>query len=126
MRIGVPKEIQAGEKRVATTPEVAEKLRKLGFSVAVERGAGESAFFADHEYQAAGCTVVPDARELWNSSDIILKVRPPADSEIGYIQQKHTLISFLWPGQNQVLLGRLAATGANILAIDCVPRISRA
>ncbi len=77
MKIGVPKEIHDGERRVATTPDVVAQLQKLGFSVAVESGAGALASFSDDAYRAAGATVVADTRELWSSSDIVMKVRPP-------------------------------------------------
>ena len=132
MRIGVPKEIHAGEKRVATTPEIAEKLQKLGFSVAVESGAGDAANFSDDAYREAGVEIVTDAGSLWASSDIILKVRAPeARPEIGIneielLREGGNLISFIWPGQNPELLEKLAARRASVLAMDSVPRISRA
>ena len=81
MRIGVPKEIYAGERRVATTPEVATQLIKLGFSVSVEKGAGAEASYSDTAYEAAGCDIVPTSEELWASADIILKVRAPETVE---------------------------------------------
>ena len=77
MKIGVPKEIHSGEKRVATTPEVAEKLQKLGFSVAVEAGAGKEANFSDDTYREAGAEIIEDTKTLWESADLILKVRAP-------------------------------------------------
>ena len=77
MKIGIPKEVYAGEKRVATTPEAAEKLQKLGFSVAIEAGAGLLAKFSDEAYREAGVEVIEDTKTLWSSSDIILKVRAP-------------------------------------------------
>ena len=80
--IGVPREIFPGEKRVATVPEVVEKLIKLGFSVAVESGAGEAANFSDEAYRAAGAQVLPDAAALWAASDIVFKVRPPTPEEV--------------------------------------------
>ncbi|CAL1238861.1 Re/Si-specific NAD(P)(+) transhydrogenase subunit alpha [Candidatus Methylocalor cossyra] len=132
MRIGIPKEIHAGEKRVAIVPEVAEKLIKLGFSVAVESGAGDCANFSDDTYREAGCEIVTDAAALWSGSDIVLKVRGPevhpelAVDEVEYLRPGGTLISFLWPGQNPQLLERLAAKKATVIAMDCVPRISRA
>ena len=132
MKIGVPREVYAGEKRVATTPEVAEKLQKLGFSVAVESCAGLPAKFSDDAYRNAGVDVVEDTKNLWASSDIILKVRAPGPHpELGcheaeLLTDKHTLISFIWPAQNEDLLAQLAATGATVLAMDSVPRISRA
>src|SRR6187399_811466 len=77
MKIGVPKEVHDGEMRVATTPEVATQLQKLGFAVSIESGAGAGSSFDDEAYRKAGVTVVSDARALWTDSDIILKVRPP-------------------------------------------------
>ena len=132
MKIGVPKEIHTGEKRVATTPEVAEKLQKLGFSVAVEKGAGEAANFSDETYREAGVEIIEDADSLWASSDIILKVRAPqihpelAVDELERLREGGTLISFIWPGQNPELMERLATRKATVLAVDSVPRVSRA
>lgn len=132
MKIGVPKEIHANEKRVATTPEVAEQLKKLGYSVAVEAGAGSQAGFPDAAYREAGCEIVSDAKSLWKGADIILKVRAPEThpelcvDEVELINPGQTLISFIWPAQNKELLDRLASRKANVLAMDSVPRISRA
>ncbi|HYE35859.1 Re/Si-specific NAD(P)(+) transhydrogenase subunit alpha [Methylocaldum sp.] len=132
MRIGVPKEIHAGEKRVATVPEVAEKLIKLGFSVTVETGAGESANFSDDTYREVGCEIAEDAKSLWADSDIVLKVRGPqvhpelAVDEVEYLREGGNLISFIWPAQNSELMERLAAKKSTVLAMDSVPRISRA
>ena len=77
MKIGVPKEIRAGERRVAATPETIGRLKKLGFEVLVETQAGAGASFSDDDYQNAGATVVPEARAVWSDADIILKVQPP-------------------------------------------------
>jgi len=126
MQIGIPNEIYEGECRVATTPEVAQHLRKLGFSVAVEQGAGESASFTDEAYRDAGVEIVDGAAELWSSSDIIFKVRAPEPVEVGMLSPDKILVSFIWPAQNEELMGELAATGATVLAMDSVPRISRA
>ncbi len=126
MQIGIPTEIYAGEKRVATTPEVAGWLQKLGYTVAIEAGAGEKARYSDQAYRDAGVEVISDANELWSSSDIIFKVRAPEPEEIDFLGAGKTLISFLWPAQNEDLLKKLASTGANVLAMDSVPRISRA
>ncbi len=125
--IGVPKETAAGEKRVATVPEVVEKLIKLGFSVAVERGAGDAANFADDTYRAAGAQVLPTAAEVWSTSDIVFKARVPSAEEVGLMRQGGTLIGFIWPAQNPELMQQLAAKGATVLAIDALPRqLSRA
>ncbi len=132
MKLGVPKEIHAGENRVATTPEVAEKLIKLGFSVAVEAGAGDKANFSDDAYREAGVEVLPDAESLWSASDIVLKVRAPethpemAVDEVDRLREGQCLIGFIWPGQNPELMERMAGKKATVLAMDSVPRISRA
>jgi len=115
MKIGIPKEVHPGERRVATTPDVVEQLRKLGFTVAVQAGAGAAASFTDDAYHEAGADVIPDARTLWNQSDIIFKVRAPQKSadngldELDLLKEGQTLISFIWPAQDQELMDRLAA-----------------
>jgi NAD(P) transhydrogenase subunit alpha len=126
MRIGVPKEIYPGERRVATTPEVAEKLIKLGFTVAVESGAGVEANFDDDAYREAGVEVVPEAVTLWSTSDIVFKVRAPSAEEIDAMREGATLVSFIWPAQNPELMQKLAAKKVTAIAMDSVPRISRA
>ena len=132
MRIGVPREVHDGEMRVATTPDVVPQLIKLGFAVAVESGAGAGASFDDEAYRKAGATVEAGTRALWESSDIILKVRPPDRHpglnvhEVDLLLEGQVLISFLWPAQRPDLLADLAAKGVTTLAMDSVPRISRA
>ena len=128
MKIGVPKEIHDGEKRVATTPEVIGHLKKLGFEVIVEAGAGSLANFSDVAYKEAGATIAKDAKSVWNDSDIILKVRGPElnGPEIDLLKEGQILISFLWPAQNPDLLKKLADKKVTAMAMDMVPRISRA
>jgi NAD(P) transhydrogenase subunit alpha len=126
MRIGVPKEIYDGECRVATTPDVVAQLKKLGFDVAVESGAGEKASFSDDAYREAGCEIIDSASDLWSKSDLVLKVRAPESDEAARLRSDQTLISFLWPAQNPELLKQLTDTGATVMAMDSVPRISRA
>jgi NAD(P) transhydrogenase subunit alpha len=127
MLIGVPAETTAGEKRVATVPDVVEKLVKLGFSVAVQSGAGDAANFADDTYRAAGAQVVATAAELWARADIVFKVRAPSAEEIALMRDGTTLIGFIWPAQNPELMQQLAAKKATVLAIDSLPRqLSRA
>jgi len=132
VKIGVPKEVHAGERRVATSPGVAEKLIGLGFAVAVEAGAGEAADFSDEAFREVGAEIAADARTLWGGADIVLKVRAPERhpqlgvEETELMREGCCLISFLWPAQHQELLQRLAAKRATVLAMDCVPRISRA
>jgi NAD(P) transhydrogenase subunit alpha len=127
LTIGIPKETYAGEKRVATVPDVVEKLIKLGFGVIVEAGAGALANFADDTYVAAGAKIAASAAELWAGSDIVFKVRAPSLDEVSLIKPGTTLISFIWPAQNPELMAALAARGATVLAIDALPRqLSRA
>jgi len=132
MKIGIPKEVHAGEKRVATTPEVAKQLMKLGFEVAIEAGAGSAANFSDASYIEVGVTVVKNAKEIWTESDIILKVRGPEfnsdlnTEEVDLLKENQIFISFLWPAQNPDLLKKLADKKVTAMAMDMVPRISRA
>jgi NAD(P) transhydrogenase subunit alpha len=122
--IGVPREIAAGEKRVATVPEVVEKLVKLGFRVAVEPGAGEAANFSDEAYRAAGAEVTAD---VWARADILFKVRAPTAEEVARMREGQTLVSFIWPAQNPELMQQLAARKLTVLAMDALPRmLSRA
>ncbi len=125
--IGVPRETAAGEKRVATVPEVVQKLVKLGFAVVVESGAGDASNFSDDTYRAAGAEVVPTAAELWARADIVFKVRPPTPQEVASLREGATLVGFVWPAQNPELMQQLAARRATVLAIDALPRqLSRA
>jgi NAD(P) transhydrogenase subunit alpha len=101
-------------------------LTKLGFEVAVESGAGTESSFSDDAFREAGCDVIASANDLWAKSDIVLKVRAPESDEVARIRSDQTLISFLWPAQNPELLEQLTASGATVLAMDSVPRISRA
>ena len=126
-RIGVPKEIAEGERRVATVPDVVVKLVKLGFTVAVQSGAGEAANFDDDSYRAAGAEVVATAAELWAGADIVFKVRPPTPDEVALMRTGGMLVGFVWPAQNPELMQQLAAKKATVLAIDALPRqLSRA
>lgn len=124
MRIGIPKETLAGETRVAATPKSVAQLIKLGFAVAVESGAGEFASITDEMYANAGADVV-DTSEVWQS-DIIYKLNAPNDEEISRIKEGATLVSFLYPAQNPDLVEKLSQKKINVLAMDMVPRISRA
>jgi NAD(P) transhydrogenase subunit alpha len=124
--IGVPREPAAGERRVATTPDVVERLVGLGFRVAVESGAGDNANFPDAAYRAAGAEVIEGAAALLGAADIVFKVRAPELPEIGAMRPGTMLVCFVYPAQNPELLSALAARGITTLAMDCVPRISRA
>ncbi len=124
--IGVPREIFAGEKRVATVPAVVEKLVKLGFRVSVAAGAGEAASFGDEAYRAAGAQVLPSSA-IWAGADILFKVRPPTAEEIQWMHAGQILVGFVWPAQNPELMAQLAAKGLTVLAMDALPRtLSRA
>ena len=130
--LGVPKEIHPGERRVAVVPRMAAKLAKLGFEVIVESGAGDAAAFTDHAYVEAGARIVPDAAKVWAEADLVLKVRQPEMNpalnvhEADLLKEGARLISFVWPAQNKDLLERLARRKATVLAMDAVPRITRA
>ncbi|HUJ56933.1 MAG TPA: Re/Si-specific NAD(P)(+) transhydrogenase subunit alpha, partial [Kofleriaceae bacterium] len=124
MKLGIVQETRPGERRVAASPNVVAKWVKAGWQVDVERGAGAAASFPDAQYTAAGATLV-DRAAAW-LADIVLKVRPPDDAEVGQLRERGCLISFLFPAQNEELVARLAARKATVLAMDQVPRISRA
>ena len=132
MKIGIPREVHAGEKRVATTPDVVAQLGKLGFAVVVEAGAGAPANYSDAAYTQAGAEIESDTRALWSGSDIVMKVRGPEQhpalgiDETELLRDGQVLISFLWPAQNPDLLETLKAKGVTALAMDMIPRISRA
>ena len=127
LTIGVPRENFPGEKRVATVPEVVEKLIKLGFAVRVETGAGAAANFDDDAYRAAGAEIAGSATELYAGSDLVFKVRAPTTEELGLLKPGTTLIGFVWPAQNPELMQAMAARKLTVLAIDSLPRqLSRA
>ena len=131
-RIGIPKEIQPDERRVAATPQSVMKLVKLGFIVAVEKNAGLESDYTNEAYKEAGAEIIDDAKELWSSSDLILKVRPPEENtklgvhEVDLMHEGGTLVGFMWAGQNKELLNRLAKKKATVFSMDSVPRITRA
>ena len=126
MKIGAPRETSEGEKRVALTPQSALALKKLGYESLIESGAGLAARFSDEAYREAGVTVVPTAADLWAQADVVAKVRPPEPGEIEMSRAGQIVVSFLYPGQNAELLEALKAKGVTALAMDMVPRISRA
>ncbi|MEZ5685299.1 MAG: Re/Si-specific NAD(P)(+) transhydrogenase subunit alpha, partial [Paracoccaceae bacterium] len=126
MKIGAPKEIFEGEARVAMTPDSALQLQKLGHECFIESGAGHLAGFDDAAYEKAGVTVVKTAPALFKEVDYVVKVRPPTETEVKRLRDGQTLISFFYPGQNEALLEKAKATGATVIAMDMVPRISRA
>jgi NAD(P) transhydrogenase subunit alpha len=132
LKLGVPKEIHSGERRVAVVPRMAAKLAKLGFDVMVESGAGNLAAFTDQAYEEAGARIVADPVKVWGEADVVLKVREPEMNraldrhEADLLKEGARLISFVWPAQNKELLERLVRRKATVLAMDAVPRISRA
>ncbi|MCG7599194.1 Re/Si-specific NAD(P)(+) transhydrogenase subunit alpha [Halomonas sp. McH1-25] len=126
MKIGAPKETARGEARVALTPESAQQIQKLGHECFVEAGAGEAAGFNDEAYRDAGVTVVDNAQALWDAVDIVIKVREPSEEEADRLRDGQTLISFFWPAQSEAMLERCKDRGASVIAMDMVPRISRA
>ena len=132
IRIGIPKEIHPGERRVAATPQTVMRLCKIGFEVTLETGAGREIDCYDSTYKEAGALIVEDTRELWASSDIVIKVRPPEENtalgvhEADLMREGGWLIGFIWAAQNKELLNRLAARKATVFAMDSVPRITRA
>ncbi|PIE07604.1 MAG: NAD(P)(+) transhydrogenase (Re/Si-specific) subunit alpha [Rhodobacterales bacterium] len=126
MKIGVPKEVLPGETRVAMTPESAKALQKLGHDCLIESGAGAGAGFSDAAYEAADVKVVAGAGALWDAADVIAKVRIPTADELDHLTPEKTLITFFNPGGNEEGLEIAKAKGANVIAMEMVPRISRA
>ena len=128
MRISIPREFLPGERRVAATPESVKKLIAMGFEVSVERSAGDGAALPDRLFEAAGATIVDDP---WTGADVILKVRPPSlrpdgKHEADLAPEGSMVISFLWPARNRELIEKLASRKVNAIAMDQIPRISRA
>ncbi|MHC8441536.1 MAG: Re/Si-specific NAD(P)(+) transhydrogenase subunit alpha [Candidatus Eutrophobiaceae bacterium] len=127
MHIIVPLEISSEEKRVALSPPAVARLLKLGFTVSIEAGAGTAASYSDEEYCAAGAKISKGGKPLWSEADIILKVvAPKSPQETKFLKEKQILISFFWPSRNEALLSELAQKKVDVLAVDCIPRISRA
>jgi NAD(P) transhydrogenase subunit alpha len=130
MKIAVPKETHAGERRVALAPESAKKLIKAGFTVAVESGAGESAFFSDEQYREAGATVERDAAQLLGTADFVLKVNPPVAgggrNEVGWMRPGTLVLASLMPLRNLSAVRALAERKITAFSTDAIPRISRA
>ena len=126
MKIGAPKEIREGEARVAITPESAGHLQKLGHEVFVQSGAGQAAGFTDDAYREAGVEVVKTPAALFKAVDVVAKVRPPTDAEAKRLGSGQTLISLFYPSANEALMETVRSRGATAIAMDMVPRISRA
>jgi len=132
MLIGIPKESDVRETRVSTTPKVIGKLQKLGFSIAVESGAGNKASFSDQDFITAGATIIETAAQLWEQADIILKIRPPGfredlgQDECDFARKGQVVITLVRPASNTELVEKLQNKGVTLFALDCVPRITRA
>jgi len=124
MIVGIVKEVIPGERRVAATPDSVTKLKALGFSVLVESGAGLAAGFDDGAYASAGATI-SDTAGAWGAP-VVVKVRPPADPEVGHLHAGQTLISYLYPAQHSALVDQLKTRGITAIAMDQVPRTTRA
>src|SRR5688572_15944726 len=132
MKVAIPREIHPGERRVAATPDTVARLIKLGFSVSVGSGAGAGSSMSDAAYAAAGATIVRSTAALWQEAELVLKVRPPEhDNELGQhevdlLTPGATLVSFIWPATNTALVERLKARKVTVLAMDQIPRVTRA
>ncbi len=126
MKVGIPKELSPNESRVGATPKTTERLKKQGFDVFIQSGAGVDANFADSDYEKSGATIVNSVEDLYRDSDIILKVLAPTESEIEMMHEGQVSLSYLAPAQNPDLLKKLAAKKVNAIAMDAIPRISRA
>lgn len=126
MKVGIPSEISQEELRVAATPKTVKRLLKQGFTVSIQHNAGVKANFSDKEFEEAGATIVQSAADLYKNSDIVLKVKEPSFEEVDLMHKGQVLLSFLWPDQNKELLQKLADKKVNAIAMDAIPRISRA
>lgn len=126
MKVGIPKELSKQELRVGATPKTVQRLIKQGFEVFIQNGAGNNANISDSEYIDAGATILDKIQEVYEKSDIILKVLAPTHSEIEMMHKGQVLLSYLWPAQNPDLLQKLSDQGVNAIAMDAIPRISRA
>ena len=126
MRISVPTETAPREQRVALPPDSAGRLVKSGLEVVAQRGAGVRAGFRDDAYTAAGVKLATEARETVAGAQVIVKVQPPSIDEIAQLPEGSTLVSLLRPGQHQETAAALARRKVNALALELVPRITRA
>jgi NAD(P) transhydrogenase subunit alpha len=126
MNVGIPVEVSQAELRVGATPKTVQRLQKQGFDVFIQKGAGKKANYADEDYKEAGAHIVATAEELYKKAEIVLKVLAPTEDEIELMKEGTVTLSYLWPAQNPDLLEKLAAKKINAIAMDAVPRISRA
>jgi H+-translocating NAD(P) transhydrogenase subunit alpha len=126
VKIAVPKETKERERRVALTPDVVQQLVKAGFECLVEANAGLNSYFDDESYRAAGAMIVPSAKELYSSADVLLKVNAPSAEEVSWMKRDAVLISLMFAATNATLVEALAKQGVNAFSMDAIPRISRA
>ncbi|MDO9185076.1 MAG: Re/Si-specific NAD(P)(+) transhydrogenase subunit alpha [Bacteroidia bacterium] len=126
MKVGIPSEIFPNELRVAATPKTVKRLQKQGFEVYIQHNAGLKANFSDKDFEEAGAKIVATAADIYGKSDIVLKVKEPAMEEVDMMKEGLVMLSYLWPAQNQPLLQKLADKKVNAIAMDAIPRISRA
>ncbi len=126
MKVGIPLEISQNELRVAATPKTVKRLQKQGFDVYIQHNAGVKANFSDKEFEEAGAKIVATAADIYGNSDIVLKVKEPSMEEVDMMREGLVMLSYLWPAQNQPLLQKLADKKVNAVAMDAIPRISRA
>lgn len=126
MKVGIPSEISPNELRVAATPKTVKRLIKQGFEVYIQHNAGIKANFSDKEFEESGAKIVQTPSEIYSQSDIVLKVKEPSMEEVDLMKEGLVMLSYLWPAQNQPLLQKLAEKKVNAIAMDAIPRISRA
>ncbi|MEO6796868.1 MAG: Re/Si-specific NAD(P)(+) transhydrogenase subunit alpha [Candidatus Dormibacter sp.] len=126
MKVGVPKEMTAGERRVGLVPDGVTKLGAAKLELSIQAGAGGEAFFPDEAYQKAGATIVPDAQSLFKGADAILKVQPPSLEEVAWMRAGALSISFLQPSTHADVVKALARQQVTAFSLELVPRISRA
>src|ERR1035437_8745915 len=126
MKVGIPSEIFPNELRVAATPKTVKRLQKQGFEVYIQHNAGLKANFSDKDFEEAGAKIIATAADIYGKSDIVLKVKEPSMEEVDMMREGLVTLSYLWPAQNQPLLQKLADKKVNAIAMDAIPRISRA
>ncbi len=125
MKIGIPKEISEGERRVAIVPKMAAQLKKDGYDILVEADAGEATFFSDSEYEHAGATIVADAQSLYAEADIIMKIWPPQKGEVEMMKPGSTYIGFLAPISRLDIIRQINKKNITSFAMEFIPRIAR-
>ena len=126
MKVGIPSEVVAGERRVAASPKTTQRLLKQGFEVFIQSGAGLHAKYSDKDFEEAGASILATNTDVYSKADIVLKVQPPTPEEVVLMHEGTVLLSYLWPAQHQELMEKLAAQKVNAVAMDAIPRISRA